>query len=172
MPKRLPDIVWRAGLDLDPIDVSNPAQTRWLEMLVWPEQTDRLARLRAAIDIAASVKPRIVRGDLRTDLAKLAAEAPRHATLVVFHTAVLAYVPSAADRQNFARQVGFLCHYWIANEGPEVFPDIAQRAATREPRGRLLLSLNGIPVAWTDPHGASLTGIGDPASSPIRPDRP
>jgi hypothetical protein len=169
VPMRLPDIIWRAGLDLDPIDVSDPAQTSWLETLVWPEQTDRLARLRAAIAIAAAVKPRIVRGDLRTDLARLAAEAPRHATLVVFHTAVLAYVPSAADRRNFAREVRSLCPYWIANEGPEVFPDIARRAAMPGPRGGLLLSLNGIPVAWADAHGASLTGIGDPAVSPIRP---
>ena len=40
------------------------------------EQSDRLARLRAAIMIAAEQKPRLVKGDLRTDLVALAREAP------------------------------------------------------------------------------------------------
>jgi hypothetical protein len=51
------------------------------------EQSDRLAKLRIAMRIAAEKKPRIVKGDLRTDLARLAAEAPKDATLVIFHTA-------------------------------------------------------------------------------------
>jgi hypothetical protein len=36
-------------------DVSDPVQAAWLEALVWPEQTVRLANLRAAIKIAATV---------------------------------------------------------------------------------------------------------------------
>ena len=43
LPKRpaaprgqLPEIAWRAGLDLDPIDVFDPEQVRWLELLIWP----------------------------------------------------------------------------------------------------------------------------------------
>jgi len=48
-------------LDLSPIDASDPAQVAWLETLVWPEQTERLANLQAAVKIAATVKPRIVR---------------------------------------------------------------------------------------------------------------
>jgi hypothetical protein len=35
-----------------------------LEALVWPDQTDRLTRLRAAIKIATEQKPRLVKGDL------------------------------------------------------------------------------------------------------------
>ena len=49
--------------------------------------------------IAAEKKPRIVKGDLRTDLARLAAEAPKDATLVIFHTAVLAYIRSLPERE-------------------------------------------------------------------------
>src|SRR5579863_268886 len=51
VPARLPRIVWRAGLDLNPVDLSVPGEVGWLEVLVWPEQTDRLARLRAAVKI-------------------------------------------------------------------------------------------------------------------------
>jgi len=45
----VPQIVWWAGLDLNPLDVSDPEQAAWLRTLVWPEQTDRLARLCAAM---------------------------------------------------------------------------------------------------------------------------
>jgi len=155
----MPDIVWRAGLDLNPIDVSDPAQADWLEALVWPEQTDRLTNLRAAIKIATTIKPLIARGDLRHDLVSLVCEAPKDATLVIFHTAVLAYVSSIADREDFARNVSTLCSCWISNTAPQTFPDIARRTVGRRGIRRFLLSANGIPIAWADPHGASLEWI-------------
>jgi len=159
LPTSMPDIVWRAGLDLNPIDVSDPAQVSWLEALVWPDQTVRLANLRAAIKIAAAFKPLVVRGDLRDDFTQLVQEAPEHATRVIFHTAVLTYVSSAADRRDFVRRVESLCHYWISNESPRLFPDVAQRTTSLGAQGSFLLSANGIPIAWTDPHGVSLEWI-------------
>jgi hypothetical protein len=57
-----------------------------------------------------------------------------------------------------------LCDYWIANETPRVFPDIAGRAGPEGPKGSFLLSVNGVPVAWTDPHGAWLDWIDASAS--------
>lgn len=160
VPARLPRVVWRAGLDLKPVDLSDPGEVSWLEALVWPEQTDRLARLHAAIKIALEQRPRVVKGDLRSDLAALARAAPKDATLVIFHTAVLSYISPAAEREEFARSVGSLCDYWIANETPWVFPDIAGRAGPEGPKGSFLLSVNGIPAAWSDPHGAWLDWIG------------
>lgn len=159
LPGELPRIVWRAGLDLNPLDPADADAAPWLEALVWPEQTDRLARLQAALAIAAVEKPRVVTGDLRGDLAPLAAEAPKDATLVIFHTAVLAYVSPREAREAFARSAQSLCDFWIANEAPGVFPDIAARAARSGPDGWFLVSVNGEPVAWTDPHGAGLEWI-------------
>ena len=162
LPTAAPQVVWRAGLDLSPIDAADPTQVAWLETLVWPEQTARLANLRAAIRIAATVKPRIVKGDLRgSDFARLCGEAPKEATLVVFHTAVLDYVSKPADRETFALLVTRLAPYWVLNEFPRGFPSIAARVGTNWPQGRFLLSVNGSPVAWTDPHGASLEWIAD-----------
>ena len=160
LPCELPQVVWRAGLDLNPLDPSDPEDRAWLEALVWPEQEERLARLRAALVMAAAEKPRVVKGDLRQDLASLAAEAPKNATLVIFHTAVLAYVSPVNEREAFARSVGSLCDFWIANEAPGVFPDLAARTASPGPRGWFLLSVNGEPVAWADPHGAAIKWIG------------
>ena len=160
LPPSLPQIAWRAGLDLNPLDLADREQVAWLETLVWPEQTERLANLRAAITIAAAVRPRIVQGDLLGDaLERLCGEAPKDATLVIFHTAVLAYVPDPAARLAFgARAMRY--GTWIANELPGVFPDIAKRAPAPGAPGRFLLSINGTPVAWTDPHGAALDWIG------------
>jgi hypothetical protein len=159
IPQTLPRIAWRAGLDLDPVDLSNAGQVAWLEALVWPEQTERLARLRAAMTIARTQKPRVVQGDLRRDLARLAAEMPTDATRVIFHTAVLAYVASSEERAEFARAVASLCEVWISNEAPRLFPDIAARAGAPAPPGHFLMAANGMPVAWADPHGAALEWI-------------
>jgi hypothetical protein len=117
IPAAMPQIVWRAGLDLNPLDVSDPEQAGWLRTLVWPEQTDRLGRLNATLQIAAANKPRLVTGDLRHDLATLTAEAPKAATLVIFHSAVLAYVAAAVERAEFARSVRSLCHFWLGERG-------------------------------------------------------
>ena len=154
IPSRLPDVVWRAGLDLNPIDVKDRDQCAWLEALVWPEQHDRLARLRAAIAIAQKDPPRLVRGNLLNDLAPLAAQAPKHATLVIFHSAVLAYVWPQELRDKFARDVRAMNAVWICNETPQVFLSIAVKTA-RPPASSssFLLSVNGEPVAWTDHHG-------------------
>jgi hypothetical protein len=157
LPGSLPQIVWRAGLDLNPLQPSDRQDREWLEALVWPEQRDRLERLRDALAVAEQMKPRVVRGDLRYDLAGLAAQAPPEATLVIFHTAVLGYVASPAERQAFADQAIDLADFWIANEAPQVFPDIARRTESRGPG--FLLSLNGTPTAWTDPHGAAIDWI-------------
>jgi hypothetical protein len=68
VPTRMPDVVRRAGLDLNPFDVSEATQAGWLETLVCPEQTVWLANLRAAIKLAAASKPPVARRDLRHDL--------------------------------------------------------------------------------------------------------
>jgi hypothetical protein len=158
-PPRLPEIVWRAGLDLNPIDVRDADQCAWLEALVWPGQEQRLANLRAAIAVARKDPPLLVPGDLQHDLAKLAGDAPRDATLVVFHTAVLAYVRGQAQRDAFTRTVRELRAVWISNEAPGVFPDITARLSNPAPRGRFTLSIDGRPVAFSDPHGAALQWI-------------
>jgi len=103
--------------------------------------------------VARRDPPRVVKGDLRRDLAALAAEAPRNATLVVFHTAVLAYVPDMADRLAFAESVKQLGAQWVSNESADVF-----RAADMlaRPWGRFVLSLNNIPQAYADAHGTAI----------------
>jgi hypothetical protein len=162
LPTALPKIAWRAGLDLNPLSAADPAEAAWLETLVWPEQTERLLNLRAASRIAAVVRPRVAKGSLLTDdLERLCREAPANATLVIFHTAVLAYVAAQADRDAFARRAMSLCPCWISNETPGVFPSSAVPAGGAP--GHFLMSVNGSAVAWTDPHGAAIEWLREPA---------
>jgi hypothetical protein len=156
LPRSLPVVAWRAGLDLAPRSVRSDEDMAWLETLVWPEQEERRDRLRAAIAVARRVEPGVIRGDLRADLAALAGRAPADARLVVFHTAVLAYVAAQEDRDGFARTCREVGATWICNEFPQVFPWIAAKVHGPERKGMFLLSVDGEPVAWTMPHGQRL----------------
>lgn len=158
-PAAPPEVAWRAGLDLHPLDVTDDEDVRWLESLVWPEQSERFYVLREAVRVARGDPPRIVTGDLTTDLAALAAQAPADATLVVFHSAVLAYVDSEG-RDAFAKQVRAVAEQrptvWISNEAPGVVAGTEQ-----QPGGpsRFVLARDGVPLGLTGPHGASLDGL-------------
>jgi hypothetical protein len=152
-----PEVVARAGLDLHPLDVTDPADVAWLQALVWPEQTDRAERLRAAVETVRADPPRVVAGDLLSDvddlITDLRAGLPSAATVVVFHTAVLAYV-DRAGRSRFeadmrARLAANVCH-WVSNEGPAVFE---YTAALQRQEAGFVLCLDGRPLARTAPHG-------------------
>lgn len=79
-------------------------------------QTERRERLHTAIKIARDNPAHLVAGDLNDNLLAVAAQAPRDATLVVLHSAVLTYVGSA-ERRRFVAQVSALPGHWISNEG-------------------------------------------------------
>jgi hypothetical protein len=152
VPARIPAITWRAGMDLNPLDVTSDDDMRWLSCLVWPGEGDRAERLEAAIASARRDPPQVYQGDLRTDLATLAARAPADATLVIYHSAVLAYVP-AQDRERFAQTVASLRAVWLSNEAPGVVPGVVPPAVDGGP-GPFVLAQDGRqPMAITDGHG-------------------
>jgi hypothetical protein len=154
VPELMPQIAWRHGLDLNPMDVSDPDTARWLTALVWVDEPDREGRLNAALRVAAEDPPPVARGDLLEDLAALVAEAPTDTHLVVVHSAVLAYL-SLAERTRFLGIVAGLGVTWISFEGLGVIPDVDARLPTsRRPRdGDFVLAQAGEPVAYAHPHG-------------------
>src|SRR5215216_424832 len=60
LPERLPEVVWRAGLDLNPLDVRDDDAVAWLQTLVWPEHEDRRRRLAAAVELVRAEPPTLV----------------------------------------------------------------------------------------------------------------
>lgn len=155
IPTSHPQIAWRAGLDLNPLDVRDDEDMQWLKTLVWPEQTERGSRLEAAITVARRDPPNVVRGDLLKDIEALAAQAPAGARLVIFHTAVLNYVPLEV-RKEFATLVTDLGAEWFANEGASILPSVGSADALENQPGAFVLSHNGRAIARTGPHGQFL----------------
>ena len=152
LPSRIPTIAWRAGLDLNPLDVTNDDDVRWLSCLVWPGESDREQRLAAAIASARRDPPAVYRGDLLTDLPALAAHAPAGATLVIYHCSVLYQVAPAA-RAQFASTVRDLADVWLSNEAPGILAGTAVPAIDDQ---MCVLARDGDAIAFADSHGARL----------------
>lgn len=89
----LPPVASRQGIDLDPVDVTDPDARSWLEALVWPENHDQRSTLSAALALAAQDPPQISAGDAIDVLPRLAAELPAGEPRVVFHSATRMHVP-------------------------------------------------------------------------------
>lgn len=139
-----------AGLDLNPLDVTNDDDVRWLRCLIWPGETGRQERLSAAIETARRDPPRVHRGDLLTDLPGVIGQAPRDATVVVYHSAVLGYV-HRVDRAAFAETMGRLGVVWLSNESPGLLPGTELEGI--DPHGFVLTRNGTEPIAVTDSHG-------------------
>jgi hypothetical protein len=153
VPAALPEVVARIGVDLDPLDVTDPGDLAWLRALVWPGpvEAERLQRLDAAAAIAAQEPPRLLAGDLLDRLPDALALVPDGATPVVLHTAVLPYV-GADRRAAFVDRVRSLPVRWVAQEGAGMVPGTGQPY----PGGwgpYFVLSLDGRPLAHSAPHG-------------------
>lgn len=169
LPPALPQIVWRRGLDANPISVHDDEAVRWLLACVWPDHHERRRRLEGALDLARVEPPAVSAGDLVDDLPALLAEAPDDARLVVFHSAVLTYV-SPDRRRVFGETLAAASKrrdiWCLSNEAPGV---IRQMAALAPPLSGLRFLLgrthftNGRRhdelLALAHPHGADLTWL-------------
>jgi hypothetical protein len=153
VPEAVPEVAWRLGVDLHPLDVTDPDTGRWLSALVWAADTEREDRLQAAIRVASSDPPSVISGDLLSETTTLAASAPSDATLVVFHSAVMPYL-SREDRARFIDVVSQLPAVWVSFEGLGVLPGICARLGVSERDDRaFVLARDGQPVALASPHG-------------------
>jgi hypothetical protein len=93
LPRTLPSFASRTGIDLHPVDATDPDQARWLAALVWPEHTERLARLEAAISLRARTDITMVQGDAAQVLLDLDAMLPAGPMLVWHTIAVYQFSP-------------------------------------------------------------------------------
>jgi hypothetical protein len=163
--ERLPEVARRGGVDLNPLDVNDPDAMAWLANLIWPEHDARRQRLLTAIEVARADPPSLVTGDLLEELPRLVDEAGERGRVVVFHSAVIAYL-AEPDRRRFHALMTTLvgedrCH-WVSNEGRRVLPEIA--ATGPDLPGDLMtfvLGVDGRAVAWTHGHGHSMRWLLD-----------
>lgn len=152
----VPEIMCRLGIDQHPVNLADPGARAWLEAFIWPEQTDDLATLRAAIELAvSSASVTVVRGDATTDTARLLGELPGRAPVVVFTASLLSYLTASA-RTAFAAQ---LCQAAGRRPVAWVFAEAPGLVVTADPG---LATLVG-PLAQHNSNclvGASLYGPG------------
>ena len=162
VPEDLPTVVQRVGIDLNPLSATDPEDVCWLESLVWPEQQERLDRLRGALSVAYAQPAHMVRGDLNAAVRQVVSDVPAGATPVVFHSAVLAYLSPAA-RAEFTDTMRSMPGHWISNEAANVLPTVRARLPRPAPtdRATFVLALDEHPVALTDPHGEHLDWFAD-----------
>lgn len=150
-PIRMPQIVWRAGIDLDPLDADDPRDRAWLQGLVWPGEKGRADRITAALDIVAAHPPIMVRGDAADHVAELAASAPSDATLVITTPGVLAHIPRASRRSLIA-QLQDLPARWITIDAPELH-DAWRPPVDADTWPGFVVALDGQVRAAADPLG-------------------
>lgn len=95
-------IAGAAGVDLEPLDLSDEATVERLLAYVWADRHDRMERLAQAVAIWRTHRPDLVAGDAADWLEeRLQRPQPAETARVVFHSIVLQYVPPAG-RQRIA----------------------------------------------------------------------
>lgn len=111
----------RIGVDLNPLDPTDEFQARWLCALIWPDDTVRFLRLRAALKFAAENPIPVVQGDAVETIRAHIASVPTEEYPVVLTTWVLTYL-TEPQRQAFSQELDRAAQTrdfaWIAMEHP------------------------------------------------------
>lgn len=140
------------GCDEAPIDLVDPDAALRLTSYVWPDQSERLARLRAAIALARTAELQVERVDAAAFVQRELARPRRGETTVVYHSIVWQYLAPAtreairtAIQDAGTRTTAAAPLAWLALEPP----------AAARPRLTLTLWPGGEPETLADahPHG-------------------
>ena len=94
------DVVARAGVDLQPLDMTDDAVAAHMLAYIWPDQTQRVANAEAAIAIANAYPPPVAQGDGVAWLAEqLARPQEKGVTRIIYHSVALVYFPETAQAE-------------------------------------------------------------------------
>lgn len=158
-PRRLPDIVWRAGVDIEPRDARDASDRAWISGLVWPGESERAARVDAALDVVAADPPLIVSGDAAEPgvLADLVARAPDDVTIVIVTIGVLPHL-RRASRERLIEMIRDLPARWVTLDAPGLH-DAWDPAVDESDWEGFVLALDGRPIAAADPLGSWIHGV-------------
>lgn len=99
-PNMMPQIVARSGCDLNPIDVTDADQALRLQSYVWPDQADRLARVKAAIEITQAHPPKLDAADAADWVGQMNRyQPPKDQYRVLMHSIAWQYMPADVQRR-------------------------------------------------------------------------
>jgi hypothetical protein len=123
----MPAVVARVGIDVDPVDVTDAEDARWLLACLPPDQPEHAARLEAEMALAATAPPLLLRGNAVEVLPDAFAHVAADALPVVLTTWALSHLPLESrlrflhrlDEEASGRTVA-----WVSVEGVGVAPAI------------------------------------------------
>ena len=93
------EIVSIRGCDVMPVDLSDPAEALRLKAYVWPDATERMGRIDAAIRLAAERPPLLERKDAgRFVEERLESPQDTGITRVLYHSVMWQYLPDTTRR--------------------------------------------------------------------------
>jgi hypothetical protein len=125
--RAMPDVVTRIGVDLDPVDVTDAEEARWLRACLWPDQPEQTARLEAELALAATAPPLLLHGDAVEVLPDAFTRVPADALPVVTTTWALSQF-SLESRLRFLHRLDEAATgrpvAWVSAEGVGVAPTI------------------------------------------------
>jgi len=125
--RAMPEVVARVGVDVDPADVTDADDARWLRACLWPGQPERAMRLEAEIALARTAPPLLLRGDPVEVVRDAVARVPGHALPVVVTTWALSRFPHER-RLRFVHRLGEAAAgravAWVSAEGVGVAPTV------------------------------------------------
>jgi hypothetical protein len=90
----VPVLASTTGIDLNPLDPTDPADRRWLEALVWPENRHQAQLLHTALALASRHPVRTLTGDAVDQCPTWASTIPAGEPRIVFHCATRIHVPA------------------------------------------------------------------------------
>jgi len=106
-PTVMPEIIGRSGCDLNPIDVTQADQALRLQSYVWPDQADRLERVKAAIGIAQSHPPKLDAMDAAVWVGQVNRLPPsKDRYRVLMHSIAWQYMPKDVQRRIMLSMTG------------------------------------------------------------------
>ncbi|MFC7789094.1 DUF2332 family protein [Microbacterium sp. MAHUQ-60] len=148
---RMPRIVWRAGVDLAPIDVLRAADRDWMAALTWPGEHERAERIAGAVAIAQTAPPLLLAGDADARLDELIASVPPGATPVVTTPGMLVYLPRA-ERAALIARIRASGARWVTIDAPGLHDGWRHRIDPADFDG-FAVGLDGEVLADADPLG-------------------
>jgi hypothetical protein len=125
--RAMPDVVARIGIDIDPVDVTDAENARWLRACLPPDRPERMARLDAEMALAATAPPLLLQGNAVEVLPDAFSRMPAHALPVVITTWALSHF-ALEGRLRFLHRLDEAAAgrsvAWVSVEGVGVAPAI------------------------------------------------
>lgn len=156
------EVVERRACDQNPVPITTAREALRLKAYVWPDQTVRMERLSAAIEVARCYPPKVEKADA-ADWVRAHVKSQPGAATVLYHSVVWSYLPPATQADIVAA---------LGAAGESARPDAPLAWLRMEPNpadlaAPLDLKLTVWPkgeevlLAHVHPHGAKVSWLGD-----------